>query len=63
MPLSEVYRSNGPELIFHNVYTLYPDWELKQMSEEKRAAMEKTFQCSLFDDLDIPLEDIFYRTF
>ena len=40
-----------------------PDWELAQMSEEERAAVETHFKCSLFDDLDISLEDVFYRTF
>lgn len=59
----EVYRSNGSELVFHNIYTLYLDWELRRMPEEQRAEVETSFQCSLFDDLDISLEDIFYRTF
>ena len=34
-----------------------------KMSEEERAAVVTHFKCSLFDDLDISLEDIFYRTF
>ena len=59
----EVYRSNGNRFIFHNIYTLRPDWMLAKMSEEERAAVETHFKCSLFDDLDISLEDIFYRTF
>ena len=59
----EIYRADGSELIFHDIYTLYPDWQLAQMSEEERAAVETHFKCSLFDDLDISLEDIFYRTF
>lgn len=59
----EVYRNNGAELVFHNIYSLYPDWQLKRMSEEKRAEVETHFKCSLFDDLEISLNDIFYRTF
>lgn len=59
----EVYRNNGAELVFHNIYSLYPDWQLKRMSEEKRAEVETHFKCSLFDDLEISLDDIFYRTF
>ena len=55
----EVYRTNGTELILHNVYTLYPDWAMRKMSAEQRAAVLTHFQCSLFDDLDISLEDIF----
>lgn len=58
----EVYRTDGSEFILYDVYALYPDWQLAQMSEEERAAVVTHFACSLFDDLDISLEDIFYRT-
>lgn len=58
----EVYRSNGSEFILHDIYTLHEDWQLAQMSDEERAAFVTHFKCSLFDDLDIALEDIFYRT-
>lgn len=59
----EVYRANGSEFVLHDVYALHEDWELAQMSKEERTAVVTHFQCSLFDDLDISLEDIFYRTF
>lgn len=59
----EVYRTDGTEFILHDIYALYPDWQLAQMSEEERAAVVTHFKCSLFDDLDISLDDIFYRTF
>ncbi len=59
----EVYRSDGTDFVLHDIYALHPDWELAQMSEEERAAVVTHFKCSLFDDLDISLEDIFYRTF
>jgi len=59
----EIYRTNGTEFVLHNIYVLHPDWQLAQMSEEERAALVTHFKCSLFDDLDISLEDIFYRTF
>lgn len=59
----EVYRTDGTEFVLHDIYALHPDWELAQMTEEERAALETHFKCSLFDDLDISLEDIFYRTF
>ena len=59
----ETYRTDGTEFILHDVYTLYPDWQLAQMSEEERANLVTHFKCSLFDDLDISMEDIFYRTF
>ncbi len=59
----EVYCTDGAELVLHDIYALHPDWQLAQMSEEERAAVITHFKCSLFDDLDISLEDIFYRTF
>jgi len=59
----EVYRTNGAEFVLYDIYAVHPDWQLAQMSEEERAAVVTHFKCSLFDDLDISLEDIFYRTF
>lgn len=59
----EVYHLNEAAFVLHDVYTQRPDWELEAMSEEERAAVVTHFKCSLFDDLDISLEDIFYRTF
>lgn len=59
----EIYRTNGTEFDLDDIYALHPDWELAKMSEEERAAVVTHFRCSLFDDLDISLEDIFYRTF
>jgi len=59
----EVYRTNGIELVLHDVYALHPDWMLARMSEKERAAVVTHFKCGLFDDLDISLEDVFYRTF
>ncbi len=59
----EIYRTGETEFILHDILALHPDWELAKMSEEERAAVITRFKCSLFDDLDISLEDIFYRTF
>ena len=59
----EVYRLNGTEFLLYDVYTLYPDWQFAKMSEEERSEMVTHFKCSLFEDLNISLEDIFYRTF
>jgi len=55
----EQYFLVGDRLELHEVYTLYPDWMLARMTEEERAAVVASFKCSLFDDLDIPLADIF----
>ena len=58
----EVYHTDGTGFVLHDIYALYPDWQLAQMSDEERSAVITHFKCSLFDDLDIPLDDIFYRT-
>jgi len=57
----EVYRSKGSELTLEKVYTLYPDRRLAKMPEAARAATY--FRCGVFDDLEISLKDVFYRTF
>ncbi len=59
----EVYLNSEAEFVLHDIYALRPDWELEKMSEDERAAVVTHFKCSLFDDLEISLEDIFYRTF
>ena len=59
----DVYRTDGTEFVLHDIYSLHPDWMLAQMSEEERSAVVTHFKCSLFDDLDISIDDIFYRTF
>jgi len=55
----EQYFLEDGRLELHEVYTLYPNYILEDMSEEERAAVVTHFKCSLFDDLDISLEDIF----
>lgn len=55
----EVYRADGARLAFHAAYSVHPDWMLEGMKPEERAAVVTHFQCSLYDDLDISLDDIF----
>lgn len=59
----EIYLPEDGKFVLREVYTLYPDWELERMSERERSELIMKFRCSLFDDLEISLEDIFYRTF
>lgn len=59
----DIYTLKDSSFSLHDVLTVRPDWELAKMSEEERASLVTTFKCSLFDDLEICLEDIFYRTF
>ncbi len=58
----EQYILEDGQFILRGTHLFYEDWELKQMSEQERAAVETHFKCSLFDDLDISLKKIFYRT-
>ena len=55
----EQYLLREGELAVDAVYTIYPDWQLKQMKEEELAEVVTRFKCSLFDDFEIALEDIF----
>ena len=55
----EQYLLKSGQFVLCEVYTVYPDWMLAKMSEEERAAVETHFKCSLFDDFDISLDDIF----
>ena len=56
----EVYLNTGSEFVLHEVYHAYTDWMLESMREEERKAIVTHFRCSLYDDLDISLDDIFY---
>lgn len=55
----EIYLLKEGGLVFDRVYSIYPDSVLKNMTEEERAAVETHFQCSLYDDFDISLDEIF----
>lgn len=56
------YLLQDGQFVLYGVYTLYPDWTLEQMSDEERSAVKTQFKCSLYDDLEISLEGVFYRT-
>ena len=57
----ETYLLEDGEMVLQEIYTLYPDYMVEAMSEAERAALVTEFQCSLFDDLTIHLEDVFER--
>ena len=57
----EQYILTGGRFILNEVYTLYPNYMLEAMKPEERAAVVTEFKCSLYDDLIIQLEDVFYR--
>lgn len=55
----EQYLPENGRFVLHEVYVIYPDWMLARMKEEERAAVVTQFRCSLYDDLNISLDDIF----
>ncbi len=55
----EQYLLLDSRFVLSQVYTTYEDRMLAKMTDEERAAIPTHFQCSLFDDLDIALSDIF----
>ena len=58
--ISQVFLDmESGKYILHDVYTVRPDWVLKQMTDEERAAIVTEFKCHLYDDLIIRLDDIF----
>ena len=57
----EQYLLEDGAFRLHEVYAVYPDWMLERMKQEERDAVVTVFRCSLYDDLDIRLEDVFYR--
>ena len=59
----EVYRAENGAFFLYDIYSQHPDWELAKMSKVERLTVVTHFKCSLYDDLEISLEDIFYRTF
>ena len=57
----EQYVLENGRFVLLDVYQEYPSYLLDKMTEEERAAVKTEFQCTLFDDLTIRLEDVFYR--
>lgn len=55
----EIYRLEGQSFVLFDLYHVYPDWMLEKMTEAERAEVVVKFKCSLYDDFEIVLEDIF----
>ncbi|MBQ9345797.1 MAG: Uma2 family endonuclease [Oscillibacter sp.] len=57
----EQYVLEDGRFVLRGAYSLYPDFLLEGMKEEERAELVTEFQCGLFKDLTVRLEDVFYR--
>jgi len=57
----EQYVLEDGRFVLRDVYTQHSKAALDDMDEDERAKVVTEFKCSLFDDLTIRVEDIFYR--
>ena len=55
----EVYWLSQGKFVLNSVYTIYPDYDLRRMTNEEKAEITYKFKTSLFDDLTIDLEEVF----
>lgn len=56
----EVYLLQDGKFQLDNIYSVYYKYELIDLTEQEREAVVTEFKCSLYDDLVIRLEDVFY---
>ncbi len=55
----EQYFLEGGRFVLNDIYVIHPDYMLKKMKDEEKAAIVTEFKCSLSDELVLRLEDIF----
>lgn len=56
----EVYLLRDGKFELDNVYSIYPDWMIEQLTDEEKNEYITEFKTSLYDDLIIKLDDVFY---
>ena len=57
----EQYVLENGKFVLRDSYYQYPEFMLKRMKEEEKSRMITEFQCAIFHDMTIRLEDVFYR--
>ncbi|MBR1398384.1 MAG: Uma2 family endonuclease [Selenomonadaceae bacterium] len=57
----DVYLLKDGKFVLDDVYSIYPDYEMKRLSDEEKAEVKYSIKVSLYDDLEVPLVDIFER--
>lgn len=55
----EQYLLQNGSLELHTVHVSYSEEGLSRMTQQEREAVETHFKCSLYDDFDIALDEIF----
>lgn len=59
----EVHLLIDGKFVLDNIYSFYTEEERAEIRDDEKALIVSQFKCSLYDDLEISLEDVFYRTF
>ena len=59
----EVYLLKDGRYEMKDIYSLYPDYELEDMTDEEKSEIITKFKTSLYDDLIISLDDVFENVF
>lgn len=59
----EVYLLKNGKFVLDDMCIIYPDYFIEKMTEDEQEKIKTEFQCSLFHDLVISLDDVFDRTF
>ena len=57
----EQYILQDGKFVLRDIYRKYTDELLEYMTDEERAAIVTEFQCGVFEDLTIQVEDVFRR--
>lgn len=55
----EIYLNQDGDFVLHDVHALIPDWMLAKMTVEELAEVVTQFRCSLYEDLEISIADVF----
>ncbi len=57
----EVYLNHGGVFEIDETYAVYSEADLSVMNDEEKAAIKPQIKVSLYDDLLVNVEDVFYR--
>ena len=62
MTVEQYFQEDG-RLILHDVHTLYTQKRMETVREEDRDKISNEFQCGIFPELTVRLEDVFERAY
>lgn len=59
----EVYLLKDGTYDLDMIYSIYPEYELKKMSDKEKSVIATEFHTSLFEDLVVSVNRVFHKTF